>query len=133
MILLDTHVWVWWSIDSERLSAGHRRLIDEGEQDGIGVSVFSFWEVAMLAARNRVDLGGGTVEQWFARVSAIPTLHVLPLTPQIALDSTTLPGAFHADPADRIIVATARAYAMPLLTEDRQILGYPHVRSIGPN
>jgi PIN domain nuclease of toxin-antitoxin system len=133
MILLDTHVWVWWSIDSDRLSAKHREIIDAGEVDGIGVSVFSFWEVAMLAKKkNRIDLGGETVDQWFARVTRVPTLRVVPVTPQLFLESTTLPEPFHADPADRIIVATARAHGSPLLTEDREILEYAHVRSIGP-
>ena len=132
MVLLDTHVWVWWSVESERLSQRHREVIEAGEQDGIAVSVFSFWEVAMLAAKGRVDLGGVSVRDWVDRVMSIPTLHVLPLTPEILLESTILPGTFHPDPADRILVATARAHEMALLTEDRKILEYPHVRTVGP-
>jgi PIN domain nuclease of toxin-antitoxin system len=133
MILLDTHVWVWWSVESERLSPRHRELIDVAEPDGIRVSVFSFWEVAMLATKgSRVDLAGLTVDQWFGRVLQVPTLHVLPLTPQILLESTRLPEPFHSDPADRIIVATARSHGATLLTQDRKILDYPHVRTSGP-
>jgi len=132
MILLDTHVWVWWSVDSERLSSHHRQVITAGESDGIAVSVFSFWEVAMLARKGRVDLGGATIDQWIDRLLLIPTLHVLPVTPQLLLESTILPGPFHSDPADQIIVATARAHSLPLLTEDRKIIDYPHVQVIGP-
>ena len=62
----------------------------------------------------------------------IPTLHLLAVTPQILLDSTQIPGEFHADPADRIIVATARRHAIRLLTTDAKILRYQNVDAIGP-
>jgi PIN domain nuclease of toxin-antitoxin system len=131
MIMLDTQVCVWWTTDSARLTDGHRRVIEEAERDGIAASVFSVWEVAMLSTKGRVELNG-TLQDWFDRVTSIPTLHLLPATPQILLDSTRLPGAFHPDPADRIIVATARAYATNLLTTDRKILAYEHVRTVAP-
>jgi PIN domain nuclease of toxin-antitoxin system len=130
-ILLDTHVWIWWSIDSPRLSEGHRQATAAGEPDGIAVSGFSVWEVAMLASKNRIDLGG-PAQVWLDRVLAVPPLHVLPVTPQLLLDSTVLPATFHADPADRIIVATARTYGLTLLTADRDILDYPHVNTLAP-
>jgi PIN domain nuclease of toxin-antitoxin system len=131
LILLDTHVWIWWSTGSDKLAARHSQLIDAGEPDGITVSAFSVWEVAMLVAKNRIDLGQ-PLQGWLDRIAQIPTMHILPATPQILVDSTILPGEFHADPADRIIVATARAHDATLLTNDSKILAYQHARSVGP-
>lgn len=87
----------------------------------------------MLATKNRVDPGGDSVQAWFNRVLSIPTLHVLPVTPQLPLESTTPPDEFHGDPAGRITVATARSQNLTLITEDRNILAYPHVRTVGPS
>lgn len=131
MIMLDTQVWVWWTTNHPRLSPSHRQVIEQGEPDGVAVSAISVWEVAMLVCKGRLDLGE-QVQAWLDRVISLPTLHLVPPSPQILLDSTLLPGNFHADPADRIIVATARAHASPLLTTDQKILRYEHVRSIGP-
>ena len=85
----------------------------------------------MLVSKKRLELRE-PVQQWLDRVVRIPTLHLLPASPQILLDSTRLPGSFHKDPADRIIVATARAHSSPLLTTDEKILAYGHVQSVGP-
>lgn len=130
-LMLDTHVLVWWVADDVQLSARHRATIDAAEADGIAASAFSIWEVAMLAEKGRVDLGGPTLS-WLDRVRAIPSLHLLPAEPEILVASVALPDAFHSDPMDRIIVATARAYGFTLLTCDLKILAYSHVRSIGP-
>jgi len=131
MILLDTQVWVWWTEGGEKLSERHRQIIDTGEAEGIAACAFSVWEVAMLVSKKRLELRE-PVQQWLDRVVRIPTLHLLPASPQILLDSTQLPGSFHKDPADRIIVATARAHSSPLLTTDEKILAYGHVQSVGP-
>jgi PIN domain nuclease of toxin-antitoxin system len=69
-----------------------------------------------------------TIEEWMAQAVVYPGMQLLELTPQIAIESTKLPGSFHRDPADQIIVATARVYDSPLLTADRRIVQYPHVR-----
>jgi len=68
------------------------------------------------------------VDQWMAQALAYPGIRLLPLTPQIAIASTQLPAPFHNDPADQIIVATARDFNCPLATEDREMLRYPHVK-----
>lgn len=106
-------------------------MIDESEADGIAVSAFSIWEVAMLIKKQRLQLRD-PLPVWLNRILQIPTLHLLPASPQILVDSTLLPGPFHDDPADRIIVATARAHGGPLLATDGRILAYPHVLSVGP-
>lgn len=131
MIMLDTQVLVWWVENSNRLSASHKSVIDASERDGLRASAISIWEIAMLVSKRRLDVGM-LVSSWLDKVLAIPTLHIVAATPQILVNSTELPGSFHPDPADRIVVATARAYEEPLLTTDRKILAYAHVRSVGP-
>jgi PIN domain nuclease of toxin-antitoxin system len=128
MILLDTHIWVWWVHADARLSDKHRQALQEHEADGLGVSVISCWEVAKLVEYNRLTLPCPTGE-WLDQALAYPGILLLNLTPQIALESTQLPNGFHRDPADQIIVATARMYDCPLLTADAKILAYRHVRT----
>jgi PIN domain nuclease of toxin-antitoxin system len=129
MILLDTHIWVWWVNESSQLSERHTQLIQDNEQEGLGVSAISCWEVAKLVERGRLGLEC-SIEQWMELSVAYPGIELLPLTPQIAIESTKLPGTFHRDPADQIIVATARVHNLSLLTMDRLILDYPHVHTL---
>jgi PIN domain nuclease of toxin-antitoxin system len=131
VIVLDTHVWIWWVLDVARLSSGHRRIIAENEAAGIGVSIISCWEIAMIDSRGRLELPV-PVETWLAAALAYPGVRLLDLTPRIAVEATHLPDDFHRDPADQIIVATARVHRSPLLTADQRILAYPHVRTIAP-
>jgi len=127
MIILDTHIWVWWVDDSQQLRDRQRQIIQDNVQNGLGVSAISCWEVAKLVEYGRLELAC-VVEEWMEQAMAYPGLQLLELTPQIAIESTKLPGSFHRDPADQIIVATARVYDIPLLTADRRILQYQHVR-----
>jgi PIN domain nuclease of toxin-antitoxin system len=129
MILLDTHIWVWWVDDSQQLTERQRHIIQDNVQSGLGVSAISCWEVAKLVEYGRLELAYA-IEEWMGQAVAYPGMQLLELTPQIAIESTKLPGSFHRDPADQIIVATARVYDIPLLTADRRILQYPHVRSL---
>jgi PIN domain nuclease of toxin-antitoxin system len=129
MIILDTHIWVWWVDVNPQLSQRHTQLIQDSEQEGLGVSAMSCWEVAKLVERGRLQLAC-SIEEWMEQAVAYPGIRVLPLTPQIAIESTKLPIPFHRDPADQIIVATARIHDLPLLTMDRLILDYPHVRTL---
>src|SRR3712207_3747168 len=131
LTVLDTHIWVWWVLDTARLSAGHRRGVSQGGGDGLGVSIISCWEIALLEARGRLSLPVA-LETWLTTALAYPGVRLLPLTPRIALEATHLPGDFHRDPADQIIVATARVYDCPLITVDQRIVDYPHVRTIAP-
>lgn len=127
MIVLDTATWIWLASDPGRLSAGARVAIDRSEL--ALVSAISVWEVGMLVAKQRIRLDR-PVEQWVDLALALPAIQLASLDPPIAVRSTQLPGAFHADPADRIIVATALEAAAPIVTPDERIRTYPHVQSV---
>ena len=127
MIVLDTHIWVWWVHGDSALSASVRALLDSSEQTGIGVSAISCWEVAKLVERQRLSLPC-PVFDWIQQALSYPGVRLLDLSPRVCVESTELPGTFHRDPADQIIVATARVFDAPLVTVDARILAYPHVR-----
>ena len=129
MILLDTHIWFWALHDAAELSKTHRSLIEESQRKGEAfVSSFSFWEIAKLVHAGRLRLFQD-IDDWFQVAISDSTIQVVPLTPQILISSTNLPGKFHRDPADQLIVATARVYDCPLVTVDTKILAYPHVQT----
>jgi PIN domain nuclease of toxin-antitoxin system len=129
VILLDTHIWVWWVDGNPQLSAGQRQHIEAHERSGLGVSVISCREVCKLVELNRLVLRQ-PVAEWINQALAYPGIRLLYLTPRIAVESTQLPGDFHRDPADQVIVATARIRGCSLLTADRRLLGYPHVKTL---
>jgi PIN domain nuclease of toxin-antitoxin system len=97
--------------------------------DGPAISIISCWEVAKLVELGRLELRR-PLEEWLALALRAPRLALLPLTPPIVVESTRLPGSFHRDPADQLIVATARMHGVRLLTADRRILNYPHLDTI---
>ncbi|MEN3333351.1 MAG: hypothetical protein V7641_2716 [Blastocatellia bacterium] len=127
MILLDTHIWVWWVHGATQLSDKQIEEIKGHEADGLGISVISCWEVAKLVERGRLILPCSS-DDWMNQALAYPGIRLLDLTPRIAIESTQLPGDFHRDPADQIIVATARVLDCSLLTADERILNYPYVK-----
>jgi PIN domain nuclease of toxin-antitoxin system len=126
VIVLDTATWIWRASEPERLSARARRAI-EGTDRAL-VSAISVWEVAMLVAKGRIRLDR-PVGHWVDLALALPGVELTALEPAIAVRSTRLPGPFHPDPADRIIVATALQHAAPVITPDERIRSYPHVQS----
>ncbi|HVR07982.1 MAG TPA: type II toxin-antitoxin system VapC family toxin [Thermoanaerobaculia bacterium] len=119
MILLDTHSWIWWAVGSAKLSARARTSIDEAR--AIGVSAISCWEVAMLVQRRRITFDRDTL-LWVQQALARPAIRLLPITPQVAVRSTQLGAAAPADPADRLIIATAREAKIPVVTRDTTII-----------
>lgn len=129
MIVLDTHIWVWWVHANEQLTASQAESIQANERDVIGVSVISVWEVAKLVQYARLELPC-PLHEWFGEALGYPGIRLVELTPEIAIESTRLPGEFHRDPADQIIVATARLYGCPLVTSDSRIQKYPHVKTV---
>ncbi len=138
MILLDTHVVIWWANgDHLRLSANALAAIDAaiesvgqpGGSPGLLVSAISCWEVAMLVNRGRLALSLD-VERWLALLASHPAVRLLALDPTVAVAATRLPEPFHADPADRFLVAQARELGIPLLSADSKIRSYGHVRSL---
>ncbi|NUO87140.1 MAG: type II toxin-antitoxin system VapC family toxin [Cupriavidus sp.] len=130
MIVLDTHALLWWTAGSAELSDAARTAIARELAEGdIVVSAISAWEVAMLVERGRLVLTMD-VDAWLATVAEIDVVRILPVDASIAVKSVNLPGDFHKDPADRMIVTTARMLAAPLVTRDEKIRAYPHVRTI---
>lgn len=127
MIVLDTHIWVWWVHGDSRLTMNQFGHLQANESQGLGVSVISCWEVAKLVEKGRLILPRPLTE-WFEQALAYPGIQLLDLTPRIAVESTQLPGSFHNDPADQIIVATARTHGYQLLTADSKVLNYPYVQ-----
>lgn len=131
MIVLDTHVLLWWAAgEKAQFSVAASEAIEAALNGGrIMVSSISAWELAMLVAKGRVALSMD-ISEWLSVVSQIEAVSFVPVDNEIAVKSTELPGEFHKDPADRIIVATARKFAVPLITLDEKIRAYPHVRTI---
>lgn len=131
MLVLDTHVLVWWAnADAGKLSPAALRAIENELQGGeIIVSSISAWEIAMLAEKGRMAMTMD-VSQWLALVAQIQAVRFYPVNNEVALESVQLPGEFHKDPADRMIVATARKLGANLITADEKILAYPHVKTV---
>lgn len=127
MIILDTHEWIWWVQADKRLPKKHAAVIKKYESDGLGVSAISLWEVAKAVEYGKLSFSI-LVEEWLEKALSYPGIQLLNLTPQIVVESTQLPGNFHKDPADQIIVATARVFDIPLITADEKIRNYSHVK-----
>jgi len=123
-VVLDTHSLVWLMQGSERIGPLSRALIvAAAETDAVFVAAVSAWEIAMLVAKDRLALDRD-VGEWLDTALRLPGLRLAALDPLVAVDSTRLPGDVHGDPADRLIIATARRHAAVLITDDRLILEY---------
>ena len=129
MIILDTHIWAWWVHGDQRLTSHQAAIILANETDVIAISAISVWEIAKLAEYHRLELPG-PLRAWFDETLSYPGMRLIELTPEIAIESTQLPVQFHRDPADQIIVATARFQDCPLITSDARTLRYPYVKSV---
>jgi len=130
MIVLDTHIWLWWISNPENLSTAANQAIDQAiTEDGIIISSISTWEVALLVDKERLKLSID-IRDWVRKTESLPFVRFMPVDNTISLRSVTLPGQFHPDPADRIITATAMTMGLPLVTKDDKIISYPHVQTI---
>ena len=131
MIVLDTHALLWWVSGDAALSKAAKATIGQELANGgqIIISSISAWEIAMLVERERLILSMD-VESWLEAVAEIEFVRFHPVDVDIAVKSAGLPGEFHKDPADRMIVATARKLAVPLVTKDEKIRAYAHVKTI---
>lgn len=122
--LLDTHVWIWLVNGEKKMERGPLvQRLRESPAPSLRVSVLSVWEVGMLETKGRIELPLGCLE-WVQRALEAPGMALVPLTAEVAVASSRLPGAFHGDPVDRILVATARNLGVTLVTQDSQILAY---------
>ncbi len=130
MIVLDTHVWLWWISNPENLSRIAAQAIEQAVREkGIIISSISTWEIALLIAKGRLELSID-VRDWVRKTESLPFVNFIPIDNTISLRSVDLPGQFHSDPADRIITATAMTMGLALVTRDDKILNYPHVKTI---
>jgi PIN domain nuclease of toxin-antitoxin system len=122
-LLLDTNAAIWLSRDELKAAASEK--LDEAARTGVAtwLSPITAWEVGQLVSRHRLSLGA-TPQRWFARILAMPNVHLAELSPDILIASSFLPGNPPRDPADRILLATARDLGATLITRDRLLLKY---------
>ncbi|MGH8461757.1 MAG: type II toxin-antitoxin system VapC family toxin [Stenotrophobium sp.] len=131
MIVLDTHALLWWVTGDGHFSSAARAAVkrEQAARGQVLVSAITAWEIAMLVERGRLTLTMG-VDEWLLAVESIECVSLVPVTPRVAVQATRLPGEFHKDPADRLIVALAREFNAPLVTADGKIRGYQYVKCI---
>ena len=133
MILIDTQALVWLIEANARLGSEAKMVVEQERADeGVMIAPISAWEAAMLVDKGKIALSR-PVAAWFEAVLTESGFDLAELTVAIGADAGSLPGSIHGDPADRLIIATARALGCPLLTSDRAILAYAaagHVQAI---
>lgn len=123
VLLLDTHALIWMVNKSVRLGGVISKALDDASfEDRLAVSAITPWEVALLVSKQRLTLNSDVMD-WLKEALAKPGLKLVALEPEIAVESTRLPFAMHPDPADRILVATARHMGATLVTADKSLLG----------
>jgi PIN domain nuclease of toxin-antitoxin system len=127
-VLLDTCAVIWLANGMVLPPTVRQAIVYAGLADGVFVSTASAWEIGLLS---RPRSGRPPALQcepdpktWFTKLLAGPGIKEAPITPEIAIDSSHLPGSLHADPGDRLIIATARHPGLPIITADRKILAY---------
>ena len=129
-IFLDTHAWVWWVTKDQRLSGKATQAIEHAARgEGVSLSVISVWEVAKKVEKGQFVLDR-PLRQWMEQALAITGLQLVELTPAILIESCELPQPFHGDPADQMIVASARHHQAALVTKDQKLRGYQQVQTI---
>ena len=123
-LLLDTHIWLRYLGISGSLRAATLPALQSAESSGnLFLSVYSIWETAMLVKEGRLSLNTD-IHLWMRQALALPGYSLLPFSPEIAIESVNLPEPVHKDPADRVIIATARVENLTLVTRDKQILAF---------
>jgi PIN domain nuclease of toxin-antitoxin system len=120
-VLLDTHIWVWWLTPESPLSTRERAALDaEAERRELFLPAISLWEAQMLHAKGRLEVPLPFAE-WLEQAADERMLSLVPLDVGVVLALDALPASFHGDPADRLIVASARSRGLPLATHDQGI------------
>lgn len=122
MILLDTHIFVWFQLGTDKLKKAEIQQIMTAHQSSeLLLSAISIWEMAMLEKMNRIAFHQ-PLNLWLKE--ALKDIRVIPVSPEIALESVYLPDCEHKDPADRFILATSRILNCPLMTHDQKLIAY---------
>jgi PIN domain nuclease of toxin-antitoxin system len=124
VLLVDTHTLIWMVEEAPRLGVQTAEVLNRaGWENRIAVSAITPWEIALLVSKNRIKLGADVMD-WIRDALAKPGVRLVPLEPEIAIASTRLPWEMHADPADRILVATTRHLGATLVTADGALLEF---------
>jgi PIN domain nuclease of toxin-antitoxin system len=120
--VIDSHIWIWWLTGQDDLSLKNRAHLDGLAKRGMPpfLSAISLWEAQMLFRKGRLTLDMDFA-RWLTQATDPEVVRLLPLDTSVILALDSLPKSFHGDPADRIIVATAKAHSLPLMTEDKAI------------
>jgi len=132
LIVLDTHAVLWWVNGDPQLSSNAHAAIEQelwGDGGVILISAITAWEIALLLEKGRITLSMG-IDDWLDTVEEIEGVRIVPVDMATAVESTRLPGEFHKDPADRMIVALARHFNAVLVTADEKINDYRHVKTV---
>lgn len=132
MIVLDTHVLIWWVNEDKKLSSRALKAINKellAEDGQLIISSITTWEIALLIQKGRLVLTMD-IDDWIETVASIESVHFIPVDNEVAIQSVRLPGEFHPDPADRMITALARHLSVPLISSDEKIRAYKHVKTI---
>lgn len=131
MLVLDTHILIWWTSGDQKLTKSAKDRIEHAVEKGesILISSITAWEISMLVSKGRLTLTMD-VDTWLQTVGEIKNVSFVPVDNKVALESTRLPSEFDKDPADRMIVALARTLSSTLVTADEKIIHYKHVKTI---
>ena len=130
MIVLDTHTWIWFISKPEVLSKRATKTVSAAvKEKSVLISSISAWEVALLVLKKRLKLSLD-VTDWIAKSENLPFIQFVSVSNSIAIKSVNLPKPLHPDPVDRIIIATSLSAGAPLITKDKKLLDYPHVKTI---
>jgi PIN domain nuclease of toxin-antitoxin system len=128
--VLDTHAWIWWVTKDRRLSGRARTTIERSSGRGeLYLSIFSVWEMAKKVEKGQLALDR-PLDEWLDAALAVEGIQLAELTRPVVVDSCRLPQPFHGDPADQIIVATARSLEAAVVTRDERLRDYKHVRTV---
>ncbi len=120
--LLDTHVFLWLILGNKQLK--ERQILETAAATGgLLVSPITCWEIGMLASRGRVHFGM-SCQDWVDQALKAPGIVTIDISPRIAIEASYLPGKFHGDPADRMLIASARVKNLIFATRDKKILAY---------
>ncbi len=122
MLILDTHIWVWWLTENSRLKDEAISFLNEkAKKDEIVISIMNVWELEILVRKEKLYLNT-TFEKWVQKSVSLQTFQIIPLTLPIILGQKLLPKNFHEDPADKLITSTAIVSGYELATLDRRII-----------
>ncbi len=130
--LLDTHIYLWWRLGTGELTAAQHKALDYAEANGetLAISAITIWEIAMLVSQGKLEVNLIPTHVLLKQIEKDPGVEILPLSADVCAESVNLPSGFHKDPADRIIVATARIHGLRLLTVDQRIIDWGKVALI---